>query len=53
MRLARIPARPLVAANLTASIGLGRWCRGMTAGELLLAADGALYEDKRARDLAS
>jgi diguanylate cyclase (GGDEF)-like protein len=39
--------------HLTASIGIGRWCRGMTAGELLLAADGALYEDKRARDLAS
>jgi diguanylate cyclase (GGDEF)-like protein len=39
--------------NLTASIGIGRWCRGMTAGELLLAADSALYEDKRARDLAS
>jgi diguanylate cyclase (GGDEF)-like protein len=39
--------------RLTASIGVGEWSKGVSAGELLLAADRALYEDKRTSALAS
>jgi diguanylate cyclase (GGDEF)-like protein len=52
LRRALLPKEP-ADLTLAASVGIGQWSEGATAGALLLAADAALYEEKRTRELAS
>jgi len=52
LRRALLPQEP-AHLTLAASVGIGQWSEGATVGELLLAADTALYGEKRTRDVAS
>jgi diguanylate cyclase (GGDEF)-like protein len=52
LRRALLPSEP-AHLTLAASVGIGQWSVGATVGELLLAADAALYEEKRTREVAS
>ena len=52
LRRALVPAE-LSHLMLAASVGVSHWADGVTAGELLLAADAALYAEKHSRAVAS